>query len=750
VNELAATAVVERATENSAAGDAALLGGFALTLLLSAGLLFVVQPLFAKAMLPVLGGAPGVWNVCVLLFQASLLAGYAYAHGLVRWCSIRQQVIAHAALLVVAALAVPFALEPHASSVVTHPIGWLVLGFLSSVALPFFAVSSNAPLIQMWFRGTAHPAAADPYFLYSASNAGSLLGLLAYPLAIEPRFALPEQSRLWAVGFGGLVALTLGCGAVALVSRRAGTTVARYASAAAEGPPRVMQRLHWLALAAVPVGHMLAVTTYLTTDVGSVPLLWVVPLAVYLVTFVVAFAARQVLPYRWVARAAPVALLLLLPALLIPVGMSPAIGAGHLIAFGLAALMCHGELARRRPAAAHLTDFYLCVAAGGVLGGALNTLIAPALFDGVTEYPLVIVVACALTPVLGRRQAPQPRAYDLVLPIAVAAGGCGLVVVNRVAPMGGPALLTGFLALSIFSLSFRSHPLRLALAALALLVTGGAAGGDSGTLLHQERTFFGVYRVSLDPVSGVRLLRHGTTLHGAQATDAALRRVPMTYFHRSGPVGDVMRILLHDRGPSRVGVIGLGAGTLAAYAREGDEFTFYEIDPAVGRIASNGALFTYLQDCRGRCKVILGDARLTLAHAPSGELDLLLLDAFSSDAIPVHLLTVEALELYLQKLTPAGVVALHISNRHLALEGVVSRLAAHLGLDAHVRFDRDGSVDVAAGGKQSSHWVALGRRGAAPIGAVGRRPGWRPLTPQPGTPLWRDRFSDIVGVIRWK
>jgi hypothetical protein len=705
---------------------------YALTVFVGAALLFLLQLVFARLALPLLGGAPAVWNTAMVFYQALLLAGYGYAHLLSSRAPLKIQVLVHGGLLAVTIGALPFAIpagwEPPGGE---SPVPWL-LGLLAvAVGLPFFAVSATSPLLQKWFAASGHPAAADPYFLYAASNAGSLLGLLAYPLWIEPNSTLGWQCGAWAAGFGGLGLLSTGCGA------RVWRTDGRAAGAAggAGSAPSARRRRRWVMLAAVPSSLMLSVTTYLTSDIAAVPLLWALPLALYLLTFILVFARRPWLPHAAARRA--------LPLLLVPVAMLLATGATtpvpllaglHLAGFFVAALVCHGELAADRPAAAQLTGFYLWLSLGGVLGGAFNALLAPLVFDTVAEYPLMLVAAAWL----GLPRDRDFRRSDLALPAALALVAGGLLALVPGEGAARTFAVNGLPVLGCFLMS--AYGPRFALALGAVLLVSRLAPEQERRTLARVRGFFGIHRVVADESGRFHLLFHGKTVHGMQSLDPAGRRVPLGYYHPAGPLGDVFANLA---GP--VAAVGLGTGAVAAYGKTGQPFTFYEIDPLVVRLAADPRHFRYLADSPARIEVVTGDARLTLAKAPAARYQLILLDAYSSDSIPVHLLTREALRGYLSKLAPGGRLAFHISNRHLDLRPVVGELARVAGLVAFHREDDAGDGE-AAEGNASSRWVVMARR-AEDLGPLPRSRHWQPLAGDPAGRVWTDDHSSVWQVL---
>ncbi len=730
---------------------------FAVTVFLSAALLFLVEPLIARMVLPRFGGAAAVWTTCMVFFQAMLLAAYAAAHAMARRLGTRGHVAAQLALLAAPLLVLPIALERlpiQSAPPAANPIPWLLAMLTLAVGLPFFALSTMAPAVQRWFSRTPHPAAGDPYFLYAASNLGSMLALLSYPSLVEPFLPVDGQSRLWAYGYGLLVALTAGCAAVVVRSggaaRRGGARAAR-----AEKPaPAVggLRKLRWVLLALVPSSLMLGITTHLSTDIAPIPLLWVLPLAVYLLTFILAFARRPLIPGAVAGRLLPgfavaAAILLLSDDMQPPIWASIAV---NLLVLFVAALYCHQELAADRPPAAQLTQFYLWVSLGGVIGGCFNALVAPVVFTGIGEYPVALVLACLLrAPFPNRERDRTASALDLAIPLALGALAVTLVLTltesrlesrqMRVGLMFGIPLVLCYLTVD--------RPVRFGLGLAAVLLAGLLYVGSTGPVLHRERSFYGTLRVSEDSAHHFHQLIHGSTLHGRERMGPGGEREPLTYYSREGPVGELFTALTGRLQGAAVGVIGLGAGTLACYAEPGQDWTFYELDPAVARIARDPRFFTFLTHCRARhLAVELGDGRLRLAEAPDKAFRLLILDAFSSDAIPVHLLTREAVRLYRSKLTDDGLLAFHISNRYLELSPVVAALAQDAGLVCRI-YDQDEMTPAEKEeGKLPSTWAVIGRPGA--FGSLTRGVHWRWRNGSQ-QPVWRDDFSNLLSVFRW-
>ena len=717
-------AEVAAATPHARFAQRATLGLFGTAIFAGATLVFLVQPMVARMVLPLFGGSQAVWTTSMLFFQAVLLAGYGYAHASTRLLGPSRQPIVHAVVLLLAVAALPIGrgLEPPPAD--ASPSLWLLGVLAVAVGAPFFVVTTTSPLLQRWLATSGHAAGRDPYFLYAAGNVGSLIALLAYPFVVEPLLTLDQQARLWSIGYVLFALLCLGC---VLVARR-GSPLAPSASLRAEVPSLAWRtRARWVAMALVPSSLMLGVTTYVSTDVASFPLLWVLPLAVYLLTFVVAFARRPFVTPSAAARMLPLPTALVFADMLHAVALPlPVTLLTQLLVLFFAGVLAHGRLAEERPAPERLTEFYFLLSLGGVLGGALNALVAPLVFDSVLEYPLVLVLALAL------RRGARGRIVDF-LPVLALFIGClaGLAVVRS--GLAAQAVLAG-VVVACLAIGFR-RPFRLTLsfACLTLLFAAGSAG------LHTERTFFGVLRVTEQ--DGERLLFHGTTLHGVERFGGRLAGEPLTYYGRQGPLGDVFAAYPRF---DRVDAIGLGVGTLAAYGRPGERLTFYELDPAVARIAGDPRLFTYLRDSQADVKIVLGDGRRTIARVPNGASDLVIVDAFSSDSVPVHLLTREAVELYVRKLRPGGLIAFHVTNRHLELAPVVARAAQALGLAAVERNDR---AEGAHGTRTPSRWMVIARSRERLEPLLGRS-GWGIPKVSAGR-VWTDDYSNVLSVVKW-
>ncbi|MGH7499854.1 MAG: spermidine synthase [Gemmatimonadales bacterium] len=721
------------------------------TLFLSAALLFTVQLIFSKMVLPLLGGSPAVWTTCMLFFQVVLLLGYAYAHGTSATLTFRRQAPLHIALLAISLLFLPVALAPGWTPPDgTMPVVWLLGLLAASLGIPFFLLSSTAPLLQRWFTGTDQPGADNPYFLYAASNAGSLLALLSYPMLVEPSLTLKQQRGIWTWGYWSL------CVAIALCA------AAAWRNSGGVGPEKLptssarwSDRLWWAALSFVPSSLLLGVTSYISTDIAAIPFIWAIPLFLYLLTFILVFARRPPLPHALMVR--------LQPWLVLPIfigwywGIAAAPGGLlllNLVTFFVTAMVCHGELARRRPPAAGLTQFYLWMSLGGAFGGVVNGLLAPILFRGVAEYPLALLAGCAMAPAAVAASARPSRAVGVGVALLA-----GAVLAAATWLIGNPHDETGALTAAAIvpvsiasavavanSLVLRGRPELFALSLAAVLLAGRFAPSDRTPLLHAERDFFGVHRIKAERGGRYHTLYHGTTLHGAQEMSAEGACEPLTYYTRQGPLGRALAEL-PARAGRRVGVVGLGAGSMAAYAHPGDQWTFFEIDPAVERMAREPRYFRYLTECLDSARVVRGDGRLTLSRVPDRSFDLVVLDAFSSDAIPVHLLTREALAVYHAKLADGGAILFHLSNRHLRLAPVLAELVRDAGLT--VRFSgTTPSVEVPAEFRAASLWAVVVRK-EDELGGLARDSTWRRLPADPAGRVWTDDFSNVWGALAW-
>jgi hypothetical protein len=718
---------------------------FATTLFSSAIALFIVQPMLAKMLLPRYGGSAAVWTTCMVFFQTALLSGYLYAHLLATRCVPHWQMIVHSSLLIGSALFLPFQFgEERTNSVASEPVIQLLFQLIVLAGLPLLAISATSPLLQRWFLATGHLGAHNPYALYVASNVGSLLGLLAYPILIERELTLLEQAELWTVLFAVVVALTVVCGVIFWLSavRSTGPRLIR------NSPALLWSKIvRWSILAFVPSSLMLGVTTILATEFPQLPMMWVIPLILYLVSFIIAFASVP----KWFARAVVAGTTL---AITFEIGLAVS---GyrlpfawqmivHYGAFFLIALGCHTELLNTRPEPEQLTSFYLWLAVGGVLGGLFNAVLAPAIFTGIFEYPFALIVAALVMPAF-RSTTPtaNSRRWDLILPVTL-----GLVAALVFGSAADKVQVRILPALACLTLA--SRPLRFGLGVLAVFAVSLAyPTTDRARVLFQDRSFFGVSRVVIGSNDKVHWYVNGGVEHGGQALsdDPNKKFAPFLYYHPSGPIGQLFLARMKAKSTDRVGVVGLGAGCLAYYGLPGQQMTFYEIDPLVKRIAEDPKYFTFLKDSRADCRVVMGDARLSLGQEPDRAFGLLVVDAFSGDTIPVHLLTAEAIDLYLEKLAPDGVIAFHISNNYFELEPVLSAIVSAKNLTALSRrvVSKDITEKEDRGGLKPSHWILVGRS-SSDLKWISDDPKWKPLRSIPGFRAWSDDYSNILKALR--
>jgi len=744
-----------------------ILGVYTAAVFLSSLLLFGVQPMFTRMVLPRLGGSPSVWSVAMVFFQSMLLAGYAYAHILMTARNRYVPVAVHLALLIAAALTLPLSIGDFLGSPPTGAAApfWLLGLFTVSIGLPFFALAANNPLTQAWFARTRHRDAQDPYFLYAASNVGSFLALISYAVLFEPVFTLRAQSRLWTLGFILLIALIAGCGALMLRNQR--RTVAGAKTVAGDKPSwPVIGR--WVFISAVPSGLLVAVTAYISTDIAAAPLLWVIPLSLYLLTWTLVFQRHALIPHSTTLFLQPFAIAGIV-VLLYYAGWIPLLDSlsGHLVSFFIIAMACHGELARTRPAPQYLTTFYVSLSFGGMIGGLFSGLVAPYAFSWVAEYPTLAVLAVLCRPFGQETWRPferllwpldptyWPQLSARFWPVAVVIG-LGLLFSRSIGfDFGGdPELLkVVILALVAISLVLLRDPPKSAFAvamALAMIWLYPASETRPETL----RSFFGVHKIYESDDGRFRILKHGSTIHGAQQIEDDEgqpmngRPKPITYYHDKSAMSRVIEaVRARKGGPLHVAVIGLGTGTLACLSTPDETWRFYEIDPTIVEIARDPNRFTFLSSCSPQVGIVIGDARLTLAREPDRQFDLIIVDAYSSDAIPVHLATAEAMALYKSKLAPQGVVVMHISNRHLELHSVVEGIAGANGLKTWVwRRDQDDSDDI---NYVFSSDVVISAQNAEDIGALAHDSSWVLNTPNPTIRTWTDDYSNVAGAL-WR
>ncbi|MFK7770316.1 MAG: hypothetical protein AB8B55_24105 [Mariniblastus sp.] len=760
---------------------------FSLTLLVSSFLLFLVQPMIGRMLLPSLGGTPAVWNGCVLFFQAILLAGYAWAHYGPPRLGMRNHLFVHLGLLAIVCFLLPMQLvEDWAVPVNSNPMGWLIGQLAICVGLPFFVISSSAPLLQRWFSASGKDGNTDePWFLYAISNTGSLVALISYPFLFERYMGLTSQGWFWTGGFMLLAIMFICCACYTL--RNAGSKLLDRAETQKQAVPLVWKkRLLYIVLAAIPSSLMLGVTTVVSTDVGSFPLMWSIPLALYLLTFVFVFAKRTLISHNLLIRVLP-GLLLLMPLIaLMDPGQNPIVMISiHFTMFFAVAMVCHGELSRLRPPVNQLTEFYLMMSIGGVLGGAINSLVAPFLFNGILEYPLMLIAACLVLP--SRKSLPSNENTEQntadnsvrwnwesitqivgIRPILVAVTlGFSWILVESMELPTLARIVIGYGIPAVICLGMVEAPKRFAIG-YAMLALACPSIMDIRDVISKQRGFFGVNEVALIEEGKFRVLVNGRTLHGMQRTDQTTDPDPLTYYHEEGPIGDVFRLFGSEK--TKIAAVGLGVGSLAAYATADQEFDFFEIDPVVCQIANDQRYFTYLSSAANKgadIEIILGDARIQLdsirknftapktespfrsvAHRDSNKYELMVMDAFGSDAVPLHLITSEAVQLYLDLLEEDGLLVFHVSSKFIDFSPIGAGIAEHFGLASAIRVDRPTGDQVKETGRNPSIYMVMSRDQKLIDSFFSSGTGWQEIKAERKL-LWTDEHANVLDVMKW-
>jgi hypothetical protein len=727
---------------------------FSCAIFMSAALLFWVEPLLGKMVLPLLGGSPSVWNTCLVFFQGALLLGYLYANLQNTIFDVRVQIITHLALLGCAFLFLPIKIPlGWAPPTSANPIPWLMLVLAMVLGLPFVLLSATSPLLQSWFAKSGKPNSGDPYFLYAASNAGSLVGLLAYPVVIEPHLTLEQQSWVWSASYT-ILFMSIVAGTAFLWSR----TPAKESKLTGPSPtPVAMSRVRWLLLAAIPSSLLQSVTSYITLNLAAAPLLWVVPLSIYLASFIIVFSRREIIPHKLMVTVQPV---FLIGVVIVAWWWDQAswwLFPLNLLLLFVVSMVCHGELVRLRPPTEHLTRFYLWIAAGGAVGGVFNAIVAPMIFNSLLEYPIVLTLAGFLQPYRSSDDQDYRRiARDLALTImfGIVLGAALWCSRTWLAIPSNPLqqLVIG-VVVGVIIYGFRRHPIRFGCGLCMLIVVAYCLPADlkqsQWETLYSERSFFGITRVQVNPnYNGMRLL-HGTIIHGTQFLDPGRMREPTGYYWQGGPLGDFFKGLPTVSEGRKIAIAGLGIGGMTAYAAPNDHWFFYEIDPVMERLARNSEYFTYLANCPAEVSIILGDARLSLARSPDRFFNVIVLDAFSSDSIPVHLLTREALALYSAKLAPGGLILFNISNRYLDMDKVLRNLAADAGMPGLLgRFSVSSiTPEELEAGALPSDWVVLARDSQL-LDSLTKSQWYSPLLRAPAGRPWTDNYSNLLAFLK--
>jgi hypothetical protein len=733
-------------------------GLYPISLFTGAILLFWAQPLIAKALLPAYGGAPEIWGGCIIFFQTVIVAAYGYVILLDKLFSPRRQAIIHVVLLALtAALALPLNLGMTRSDWLYNqaPILSVLAELAVTLGLPAFALATSSPLLQTWAAQINPGFGPSVYSLYAVSNAGSLIATMSYPFLVEPALSLSRQAGIWTGMYWAYAIAILACACLVLRRGRTAAPKDQVALSSSVGPGNEIElpggvRWRWILLSAVPTSLLLSVTNYVTSNITATPLLWLIPLTLYLLAFILAFTTRSYrLKFKPGLLAQGAAILSTLT--IVAEATEPAwvLLSLHLAAFFILTAGATYHLASVKPAVNRLSEYYLMIAVGGWLGGAFNTFLAPRIFDRPWEYPLMIVVAClvcrqdkAAKPTL--RSALQDGVFAMLI------GALALLLAQfasflRVDDLPRAAMAFG-LPLILANHLFKNRPLRFALALSAIVVAGAITSEALNRTIYSERNFFGALRVTLAPDLSMKSMINGNTIHGKQFTDAARKCIPISYFHPDGPFGDVVKAFEASPTPKSVGVIGLGVGAMAGYARPGHDWTFYELNPEVIKIARNEDYFTYLSDCAKQdVRIISGDARLNLRGALDRSFGLIVFDAFNSDAIPTHLLTIEAIGLYLSKLGDNGILAFHISNRSVDLRPVLAAAADAAAAECLWRRD---TVDSASSGKDASEWVVLARRSNS-LESLAHLLRWERITSTNRSAIWTDNYASLIKVIRW-
>lgn len=730
--------------------------GFVITILTGSFLLFLVQPMVARMALPKLGGAPAVWNSAMLVYQALLLAGYAYAHRLSREAPKRQATI-HLLVLLAAAVWLPIGLATMKIPVDGSPIFWVPWLLVASIGPLFFAVAAQAPLMQRWFGLACNKG--EPYALYAASNIGSFAGLIAYPLLVEPFMPIHEQTWLWSGLYAVLAILVLSC--ALKIWGNQDDSPPKVAEDEASAPVTAISwktRIYWIALSAIPSGLMLSTTSHLTTDLMAMPLLWVIPLGLYLLSFSVAFADNRG-PANILTRIAPSIVLLAAATAFAFFGNAVIYSLiSTILLLFTVAVSLHAEMYRTRPDASQLTEFYLMMSVGGVVGGIVCAIFAPLLFDWTWEHPLLIFAAALLLPQIRLIPIGTSDTIDEKGPIratvmlGVIAFAVGLVggIMDPVGTGWAKMALTAVLmGVGVFAIGNR---LAYGLAVVGIMM---ANGGYYSMLLSAEnvrsRSYFGIYTISSDMQAGFRWLTHGTTMHGIQSLKEP--KLPISYYSVNSGVGLAFAKSEELYGPKAgMGVVGLGSGTLACYAKPGQDWHFFEIDPLMVEIARDRKVFSFLDRCTPKVPIHIGDARLTVAERPAQSMDMLAIDAFSSDSIPLHLLTKEAFQVYRRVLKPNGLLLVHISNRHVDLQPVLAAEAKQAKWAIAMRDDNPPKKD-ADRGMRGSKWIAMSADPAmlakltgplVPYAENYDAGKWTAIKPAATTKRWSDDYASVL------
>lgn len=729
---------------------------YSITIFLSAFLLFSIQPMFTKMVLPTLGGAPMVWNTAMMFFQGVLLLGYLYAHFVAQIKNVRTQTIIHFLLLMIAAIFVPITKakgwEPPTTKM---PVFWLLQFFTVSIGLPFFAISATAPLLQRWFSVTDHKDAQNPYFLYGASNIGSILALLAYPFIIEMNLRLKTQGEGWGILYITLILLITFC-TIFVRSKQISKTETKKTSETIDWKTRSL----WVLYAFIPSALLLAVTSHISVDIAAIPLLWVIPLIIYLFSFVMVFARTPIISHNFIMSIAPTAIIVAVIFYSLSVALFCDIAIVITFLF-IISMVFHGELAKNKPSATKLTEFYLFMSLGGVLGGIFNSIIAPLCFNDVYEYLLIIILSALALP--NKKEAIKSYRNIFIFPFITALMYSILIITIKVREriindtnieiidiaVIIALIITNYFLFSLFYYKKQPQSLRFMLAAALLCVIGYVMRPNQVLTSFKARSFFSTYKV-LSPPESDRLVS-GKTTHGIQIKiPVDLQTMPTSYYSKKGPIGDIFNVLDPiSNYKEKMGVVGLGTGTLSCYVKPGRTWTFFEIDPLTVQIAKDSGIFKFLPKCAPNANIVLGDARLSLQKSNNNTFDVLFVDAFSSDAIPMHLLTKEALDMYMSKIKKDGAVAIHVSNKYVDLTPVLAGYSKTANIKGYLKNHTSSKQDKEDLSITSSSWVVLSKNKRF-LKALLETKGWQDIASSSKKVFWSDDFSNIIPLIGLK
>ncbi len=728
---------------------------FSLTLFMSACLMFILQPMFGKVLLPSLGGAASVWNTCMVFYQSILFLGYLYAHFLSHRLQIYQQFRVHSLLFLLSLIFIPIGVaENNTPPTETDPTIWLLSVLWMAIGLPFFILSTTSPLLQKWFSTIGHRSSHDPYFLSIASNTGSLLALLSYPLIFEPNIGLTDQQQLWSVCFVMLCALIAFCMSLTRQTKTAPQIQSNHYSALTVQPPLSL-KLKWLILSFIPSSLLIGTTNFISTDIASVPLLWIIPLALYLISFIIVFSKYNNRVHKWIVIFQP---WIITPFLIYFFSNEKLADytlelALHLLVFFISIMICHGELALKRPAANYLTHYYLIMSFGGMLGGLFNNFVVPFIFNDLYEYPLMIIAALLLNPYNKKKRGHLQENRTIIVLLSYLLFFAALVYFNYQQLTNNLALGVIITAIIANYFIFHKNIIYLALYSSVIASCTSPLQKHENQPLLQTRNFYGVLSVTenIQTDSGTQneilhTLYSGSTEHGSQLMDNNRACTPLSYYGIQGPIGQLFQAYHHRNEQWQIGIVGLGSGGLGAYAKNAQNWQFYELNPAVVNIATNTKLFSYLKNCVNRYDIHVGDARLSLEKQNALHFDLLIIDAFTSDSIPTHLLTKEAVELYFSRLNDNGLVVFHISNHYLELKQVLSDHAEKLGLSAVIQeFRPQNKLPLV----HKSDWVVLARNihSLQPL-LTGKNQNWQILQLHSSIQSWTDDFTSLASI--WK